>query len=604
MALKDIDLKTVESYKKAMKSEAVKISPGEAKTKFWIYKDLELPTEGGKRQKVAPFLALTDDKSIKPLLKGKTLLCRGLCALQDGKVLFEAEQGKVPYKSLKASLPGLLGKQLAIPPGVNSDEDGDGVAVADGETPAQTAPQVVANGATAAPVKETPVPVETPSPAGTSLADQVTAAWKKLQPEIQQKSAINPAVKSGAMKAQQQIEEQLKAGKAEAAKQILEGFTRALNAVTTAPVTGQAAPGITAADLSAEWQKLTGRVKALNNPALNEAAGEAGKRIQELVRAGKLNDAKTTLDQFAHAVDNAKPAESVSTSRLTPADITGAWQKLIPDLKQKATSHPELNEAGMKARKELEELTKAGKLDAAKKVIEELAVLIAKAAEPEPGKQATAQTPEKAESEAPENRQKTEYERTLKGLEGDIESALKEQRGDTSQIRNAVALASERAEDGDFTSAMMVLSSLAVLLRESESAEDDQPAPGLVEYRKKLLAFDSARQKAFGQIDKLAAAIPQTFPEERDLAEELASELQEDMEEIDDLVDAALNAAKNEKSPVTAALKTQIQGTLKELAANKLIQHVEKNPFGVAVEIQKMLSEALEAILDAMPVEV
>jgi hypothetical protein len=603
MALKEIDLKTVESYKKAIKSEAVKISQGEAKTKFWIYKDLELPTEGGKRQKVAPFLAFTDDKSIKPLLKGKTLLCRGVCALQDGKVFFEAEQGKIPYKSLKTALPGLLGKQLAIPAGVNSDDDGDGAPVADDQAPAQAVPTPVANGATAVPVKESPVAATSASPevtAAASLADQVTAAWKKLQPEIQQKSAINPAVKSGAVKAQQQIEEQLKAGKADAAKQVLDNFTRALSAVT-APVAAQTAPAITAAGLSAEWQTLIGRVKALNNPALNEAAGEAGKHIQELVKVGKLNDAKTTLDQFAHTVDTTKPA---TASRFTPADITGAWQKLIPDLKAKATSHPELNEAGMKARKELEELTKAGKLEAAMKVIDQLAALVAKAVELESGKPATAQTAETAESEATENPQKTEYERTLKGMDGDIQSALKDQRGDASQIRNAVLLANERAADGDFASAMKVLSSLAVLLRESEGPEDDKPAPGLVEYRKKLLAFDSARQKVFDQIDKLAAAIPQTLPQERDLAEALASELQEDMEEIDNLVDAALNAAKNEKSPVTATLKTQIQGTLKELAADKLIQHVQKNPFGVAVEIQKTLSDALEAILDAIPVEV
>ena len=625
MALKDTDLKTVESYKKALKSEALKISHDDAKTKFWIYKEFELATESGKRQKLAPFVVVNDDKAVKPLLKGKTLLCRGFCGLQDGKVSFEPEQGKIPYKSLKMALPGLMGKQLAIPTGVNSDEDGDSAAIAETDAPAAAgtgAPATAQNGVAqqavpeAAAAKESPAAPKTeaaaprgPSPTGpsagaSSAADAVVAAWKKLEPEIQQKSAINATVKAGAEKAHQQIEDLLKGGKAEAAKQVLDNFTHALNAVAAPSSPGPAPSSPTsAAELTAAWGKLVPKIKAANNAALNQAANEAGKRLQELVAHSKFSEAQATIDQLARALDNLKPATETGTTagHLTPADITGAWQELVPEIKKKAAAHPELNDAAMKARKQLEELTKAGKLDAAKAVIDELKAVVGKA-----GDEVESRASEEEEKDASSvtDKQQAEYERKFAQMDPDIQRALKEQRGDTSQIRAAVALAGERAEGGDYASALKVLSSLAALLAEADSPEGQVPTHELVEYRKKLLAFEAARQKAIAQVERLSAAIPQALPDEREVADELSEELQEQLEGIDDLIDAALSAAKNQQAPVTSSLKSQIQNTIKELNASPLIQHAEKNPFGVAIDVRNILGSSLEAILQAMPVEV
>ena len=79
MPLKEVDLKTFEAYKKAIRLDLPKITAGN--TKFWIYRDVELPNAAGKKQKIASFIALVDEKAIKPLLKGKTLICKGTCGL-------------------------------------------------------------------------------------------------------------------------------------------------------------------------------------------------------------------------------------------------------------------------------------------------------------------------------------------------------------------------------------------------------------------------------------------------------------------------------------------------------------------------------------------
>ena len=57
MPLKIDDLKTVENYKKAIKQDLTKISEA-GNTKFWIYKDIELPTASGGKQKLPALICV------------------------------------------------------------------------------------------------------------------------------------------------------------------------------------------------------------------------------------------------------------------------------------------------------------------------------------------------------------------------------------------------------------------------------------------------------------------------------------------------------------------------------------------------------------------
>src|SRR5256885_2314598 len=134
MALEASDLKTVEAYKKASKRDAAKITDS-AKTKFWLYKDITLPTASGKTQKLRVLLALLNinDVKLEKPLQGKKPICRGTCNLMDDEVAFEAEEGVIPYARLKAALPQFIGKPLHIPEGVKVEEDGVDGTEAEGE---------------------------------------------------------------------------------------------------------------------------------------------------------------------------------------------------------------------------------------------------------------------------------------------------------------------------------------------------------------------------------------------------------------------------------------------------------------------------------------
>jgi hypothetical protein len=179
MALEAADLKTVEAYKKASKRDATKIT-GAGKTKFWLYKDITLPTAGGKAQKLRVLLALLNINEIKleKPLQGKKPICRGTCNLLDGKVAFEAEEGVIPYARLKTALPLFIGKLLHVPEGVKLEEEGLEVDGEDG------APQTVPTGKT---------PGAPPQPTSSSL--DLQAAMNKLAPTIKSVVEANPGKK-------------------------------------------------------------------------------------------------------------------------------------------------------------------------------------------------------------------------------------------------------------------------------------------------------------------------------------------------------------------------------------------------------------------------
>jgi hypothetical protein len=123
LPLKPDDLKTLENYKKAIRNDASKIGP-QGNTKFWVYKDIELPTASGAKQKLPALISLVDDTAAKAVLKGKLPLCAGTCKLEQGQISFQAAQGTVPYGILTKTVPLLLGKMVNVPAGVKLEPDG------------------------------------------------------------------------------------------------------------------------------------------------------------------------------------------------------------------------------------------------------------------------------------------------------------------------------------------------------------------------------------------------------------------------------------------------------------------------------------------------
>src|SRR6202042_190338 len=142
MQFKEQDVKTFESYKKAMRANAAQIKDG---TKFCIFNEVEIPDAAGKMHKVKPFLVVGVALGVvKPLLahlKGaRKPLCEGTCSLEEGKVALKGQ--KVPFGALKAQatfFKDLLGKPVTIPSGAK-EEDEEEEAEVEGKAPPAASP--------------------------------------------------------------------------------------------------------------------------------------------------------------------------------------------------------------------------------------------------------------------------------------------------------------------------------------------------------------------------------------------------------------------------------------------------------------------------------
>ena len=150
MQLKQPDLKTFETYKKAMRMSASQVKDD---TKFCIYNEVQLPDASGKMHILKPFLVVGNGqatfKPLLPLLKGaRRFMCEGTCSLEDGKVTLYGK--KVPFGQLKRQatlFKELLGKQIGIPADTKDEDEEEEEAETQGTPASQLKPPLQGNAA-------------------------------------------------------------------------------------------------------------------------------------------------------------------------------------------------------------------------------------------------------------------------------------------------------------------------------------------------------------------------------------------------------------------------------------------------------------------------
>ena len=284
MPLKTDDLKTVDSYKKALKVDGAKISAG-SKVKFWLYRDVELPTASGQKQKLPALITLFDDNAVKPLLKGKPPVCRGLCGMEGGKIAFEPAQGKLPYAVLVKSVPLLLGKMLHIPSGADSESDEEEI------PPAPPAPPAVAGSA--------------PSPGRYA---QLNAAWKQLAQQAEARIKSYPGEQTRLAPVIADIPKMLQSGQLADAEKRIEQLQMALKAPPPPPPGGPQGPNY--AQLNNGWKQLSqlASQKIAANPAQRDVLTKAMAGIPEMLQGGQLVEAGKRLELLQAAIRAAPPA--------------------------------------------------------------------------------------------------------------------------------------------------------------------------------------------------------------------------------------------------------------------------------------------------------
>jgi hypothetical protein len=308
MPLKVDDLLTLEAYKKAIKAEATRIASNGA-TKFWIYRDVELPTAAGKKQKLPLFIALVDNRAILPLLRGKKLACTGTVGLENGKVAFDPVQGQIPYKQLKTSAPLLLGKQLHVPGNVNSDTEDDEEEKDGGE-------EGLHHGPVGVPVANAKDPGPTPPPAGLPTGSetdyaQLNAAWHGLVQKVREQVAADPAKQSQFSTAMAGVPELLRSGRLDEARKRM----AALHHLLTAPaVPSNHTDGGTAQasiqPLTEQWSRMLPHIKnaVAVDPSRRAEFTEAAQKIAGLLRAGSAKEAQAAMQALAARLRTNVPA--------------------------------------------------------------------------------------------------------------------------------------------------------------------------------------------------------------------------------------------------------------------------------------------------------
>ena len=197
-----------------------------------------------------------------------------------------------------------------------------------------------------------------------------------------------------------------------------------------------------------------------------------------------------------------------------------------------------------------------------------------------------------------------EFEKQLTDVEPGYLDLLSQRHPEASRLRSVLGYANEQAENGQFAKAIAALGQLKKLIdaaRKQPGAGDGEAYPGLVAYRKSLLGLRQAVGTVERQIAQLVAAIPTQLPDEVDLAEELADSLRDSTEALYDLVDEAMGAADDPDTRSSRELRAMLEGLIAEVGSDPVIQHVDANPFGVALSISTTLGKALESVRATMP---
>jgi hypothetical protein len=118
---------------------------------------------------------------------------------------------------------------------------------------------------------------------------------------------------------------------------------------------------------------------------------------------------------------------------------------------------------------------------------------------------------------------------------------------------------------------------------------------GVVAYRTALLAFRAARDHVTAQTRALAQDIADTLPEEADLAERVADEIEVFCDTLSDTIDAGINSLADNRAESNAAVRNSVLALVDQLAANRLIAHVDRNPMR-PLAIAQTLTAALKGV--------
>jgi hypothetical protein len=254
-------------------------------------------------------------------------------------------------------------------------------------------------------------------------------------------------------------------------------------AAAAAPAKSQprGTPPLTAADLTGTWTKLVkdAQAYAAAHPERKADLVRDMTAISALLKANSAAEAKTKIEQMQAALDT--PLAAAPAGAPGPAQVAARWTALVKRLQATVATHPEKKPELARVTAGIPDLIRAGKLDLAMRQMDAV------------------------EQVLKENPREKEYRAHRQALEGRLATALTDPARDASGLRAINAFAVEKANAGDFESALKALLKLEQALtiepaaagaptkpaeqeraEEDEDAEDEEEARDAADFQKDL----------------------------------------------------------------------------------------------------------------------
>ena len=193
------------------------------------------------------------------------------------------------------------------------------------------------------------------------------------------------------------------------------------------------APPLTAASLTGAWTKLVKDVQAYAaaHPERKAELFQDMTAIGALLKANQAAEAKPKMDKLQAALD--APPAAAPAGPAGPGRVAARWSTLVKQMQAAIAANPEKKADLVRASAGIADMIRAGKIDLADKLMNTV------------------------ESMLKESPREKEYRARYQALEGRLAAALRDPASDASRLRSMNAFVVEKANAGDFETALKAL---------------------------------------------------------------------------------------------------------------------------------------------------
>jgi hypothetical protein len=324
------------------------------------------------------------------------------------------------------------------------------------------------------------------------------------------------------------------------------------------------------AELTGAWNKLVkdAQAYAAAHPERKDALSREMGAIAALLKANQGAEAKPKIEQLQATLD--RPA--AATPEATPAtagQLGARWNALVKQMQAAVAAHPEKKAALLAAGAGIPELIRAGNLDAAGKQMDSL------------------------ESALGGNPREKEYRTRYQAVAGALAAALRDPQRDASRLRAMDAFMVEKANAGDFDSALKALQKMEEALA-SAPAATSASGPG-IDYTISLLNWVKAKKQVRTELDKLEAAILKEFADEPKLPI-----IKSSLKKLEQVLGGFDESLRDKLDEATKAPREELPQLHKEALAilDEYQDYVDTDPFIEALETNPFLPISVREPLD------